>query len=69
MPITRDAVIAILRDHEAPLRRQGVLRAVRFGSTARDEATSDSDLDIMVDIDLSVAVAEADGSERVIYEA
>jgi len=44
MPITRDAVIAILRAHEA---------------------TSDSDLDI----DLSVAVAEADGSERVIYEA
>ena len=42
---------------------------VRFGSMARDEATSDSDLDIMVDIDLSVAVAEADGSERVIYEA
>ena len=38
---------------------------MRFGSTARDEATSDSDLDI----DLSVAVAEADGSERVIYEA
>lgn len=42
---------------------------MRFGSMARDEATSDSDLDVMVDIDLSVAVAEADGSERVIYEA
>lgn len=48
--MTRDAVIAILRAHEAPLRRQGVQRAALFGSTARGEATSDSDLDILVEI-------------------
>ncbi|HZC16343.1 MAG TPA: nucleotidyltransferase domain-containing protein [Caulobacteraceae bacterium] len=45
--------IAILRAHEAPLRRQGVQRAALFGSAARDEATSDSDLDIMVELDPS----------------
>ena len=49
--MTPDAVIAILRAHEAPLRRQGVRRAALFGSTARGEATADSDLDILVDID------------------
>lgn len=54
--MTRDAVIAILRAHEAPLRRQGVQRAALFGSTARGEATSDSDLDILVEIDPSAHV-------------
>ncbi len=54
--MTRDAVIAILRAHEAPLRRQGVRRAALFGSTARGEATTDSDLDILVEIDPSAKV-------------
>jgi predicted nucleotidyltransferase len=56
MGMTRDAAIAILRAHEAPLRRQGVMRAALFGSTARNEATADSDLDIMVDIDPNARV-------------
>ena len=46
----QEAIIAILRAHEAPLRRQGVTRAALFGSTARGEAVSGSDLDIMVEI-------------------
>ena len=54
--MTRDAVIAILRAHEAPLRRQGVRRAALFGSAARGETTPDSDLDIMVEIDPSAQV-------------
>lgn len=49
--MTPDAVIAILRAHEAPLRRQGVTSAALFGSTARGETGPGSDLDIMVDID------------------
>jgi predicted nucleotidyltransferase len=54
--MTRDAVLAILRAHEAPLRRQGVLRAALFGSAARDEARPGSDLDIMVEIDPAARV-------------
>ena len=54
--MNRDAVIAILRAHEAPLRLRGVLRAALFGSTARNEARPDSDLDIMVEIDPSAHV-------------
>lgn len=49
--MTSDAVIAILRAHEGPLRQQGVTRAALFGSTARGEGGPDSDLDIMVEID------------------
>lgn len=46
-----DAVIAILRAHEAALHGLGVARAALFGSTARGEATVGSDLDIMVELD------------------
>ena len=49
--MTSEAIIAILRAHEAPLRSQGVRRAALFGSTARGEASSDSDLDILIEID------------------
>ncbi len=54
--MTPDAIIAILRAHEGPLRRQGVRRAALFGSAARGEAAPDSDLDIMVEIDPSAHV-------------
>jgi predicted nucleotidyltransferase len=46
-----DAVIAILRAHEAELHERGVARAALFGSTVRGEATADSDLDILVELD------------------
>ncbi|WP_425986122.1 nucleotidyltransferase family protein [Brevundimonas sp. TWP1-2-1b1] len=45
------AVIAVLREHEGELRRQGVTHAALFGSVARGDAGPDSDLDIMVQID------------------
>jgi|SRR6185312_9153852 len=49
--MSRDAVLAILRAHEAPLRRRGVTRAALFGSVARGESTAGSDIDIMIEID------------------
>ena len=54
--MTRDAVLAVLRAHEAPLRERGVRRAALFGSTARGEARSGSDIDIMVEIDPAARV-------------
>ena len=50
------AVIAVLREHEGELRRQGVTHAALFGSVARGEARPDSDLDIMVEIDPAAEV-------------
>lgn len=50
------AVIAVLREHEGELRRQGVTHAALFGSVARGEAGPDSDLDIMVEIDPAAEV-------------
>ena len=54
--MTRDAVIAILRDNEAALRLKGVAHAALFGSLARGEAGPDSDIDIMVEIDPAAQV-------------
>ena len=47
--MTRDFVIARLRDCEAELRGLGVERLYLFGSTARDEARADSDVDLFFD--------------------
>jgi predicted nucleotidyltransferase len=45
------AVIAVLRENECELRRQGVTHAALFGSVARGDDGPDSDVDIMVQID------------------
>src|SRR5262245_56177821 len=45
----RDEVIALLRQHEADLKRLGVERLYLFGSIARDEAKEDSDIDLFFD--------------------
>ena len=47
----RDQILARLHDHAPDLRRQGVMRAALFGSTARGEAGPDSDIDILVELD------------------
>ena len=45
----RDEAIAKLKQHEADLRQLGVQRLFLFGSTARNEAQSDSDVDLFFD--------------------
>lgn len=45
----RDAVIAMLRAHEAELKQLGVEHLYLFGSTARGEAREDSDVDLFFD--------------------
>lgn len=51
--MNKDAVIAVLRAHEAELKELGILHAGVFGSVARGEARPDSDIDIAIDIDES----------------
>ncbi|HEY3910776.1 MAG TPA: nucleotidyltransferase domain-containing protein [Stellaceae bacterium] len=45
----RDEAIARLREHEAELRRLGVVRLYLFGSTARGEGGEKSDVDLFFD--------------------
>jgi uncharacterized protein len=44
-----DAALAILKQHEAELRRVGVVHPCLFGSTARGNARDDSDVDLFFD--------------------
>ena len=47
--MTRDDVLAVLRDHKATLaRRFAVAELVLFGSFARDDANANSDVDLLV---------------------
>jgi predicted nucleotidyltransferase len=45
----RSEAIALLRQHEAELKRLGVEHLYLFGSTARGEARDDSDVDLFFD--------------------
>ena len=47
----RDEIIATLRAHEPELRAAGVVRLLLFGSTARNEARTDSDVDLLAAFD------------------
>jgi uncharacterized protein len=47
--MNRNEAIAILKQHEQPLNRFGVISLAIFGSVARDEARPESDIDILVE--------------------
>ena len=49
--MTRDAILATLRSHEAELRRLGVAQLSLFGSVARGDDGAESDVDIAARFD------------------
>ena len=50
--MNKEQALTLLRTHKAVLvQRFGVVDIALFGSTARDEATSDSDMDILIRFD------------------
>ena len=54
--MSRDDIIARLRENEAALRARGVAHAALFGSRARGDEGPGSDTDIMIEIDPSAPV-------------
>jgi uncharacterized protein len=58
--MTRDQVIATLREHEAELRAAGVVRLSLFGSTARGDRRPDSDIDLLAAFDESRRISLLD---------
>ncbi len=51
--MSREEVLAKLRQHAPELQAEGILHLALFGSTARNEATPDSDIDLMAEYDPS----------------
>jgi predicted nucleotidyltransferase len=49
--MSREEVLATLREHEPELKAAGVVRLSLFGSTARGERRPDSDIDLLAAFD------------------
>ena len=49
--MSRDEVLATLRQHAPELQAEGILHLALFGSTARNEAGPNSDVDLMAEYD------------------
>jgi uncharacterized protein len=49
--MSRDEVLAKLRQHAPELQAEGILHLALFGSTARNEAGPQSDVDLMAEYD------------------
>ena len=58
--MTRDDVIAKLRENETDLREHGVVRLSVFGSTARGDRRPDSDIDLLAKFDDSKRISLLD---------
>jgi hypothetical protein len=69
--MTRDQIIAKLRETAPALQAEGVTSLAIFGSRSRDDAREDSDLDVLVDIDPAAEFSLLDliGVQHIIQDA
>jgi predicted nucleotidyltransferase len=58
--MTREDIIARLRENEAALRKRGVAHAALFGSRARGDHRPESDTDIMIELDPAARITVFD---------
>lgn len=49
--MTREQILARIKEHERAIRAEGVLHLAIYGSRARGDQRPDSDLDVIIDVD------------------
>jgi predicted nucleotidyltransferase len=69
--MTRDEIIAKLKETAPALRAEGITHLAVFGSRARSDAREDSDLDVLIEVDpeASFSLMKLVGVEHIIKDA
>jgi hypothetical protein len=69
--MTREEVVAAIKEHSGAIKAEGVSKLAIFGSRARGDYRSDSDLDILIDVepDASFSILNLIGVEHIIQDA
>ena len=69
--MTRDQIIATIRDNATAIKAEGVTKLSIFGSRVRGDHRPDSDIDILVDVepDATFSVLDLIGIQHIIEDA
>ena len=69
--MTRDEIIAKLRETVPALKAEGITSLAIFGSRSRGDARADSDLDVLVEVDPDIKFSLLDlvGVQHIIQDA
>ena len=69
--MTREEIIATIRNNAEALKAEGVTKLAIFGSRVRGDDRPDSDIDVLIEVepDISFSILDLTGVEHIIEDA